>query len=81
MTVKNVVSRLVEITACESEVDRQRCWQAGFDRHLVKPAHNCELLKLVRDTENEVGLVYLIRPYEDHSQVAGVPGRPAKVQG
>jgi len=40
--------RLVAITAYGFEEDRQRCWAAGFDRHLVKPPDPNEVLNLVR---------------------------------
>ena len=40
--------RLVAITAHGFEEDCQRCWAAGFDRHLLKPPDPNEVLNLVR---------------------------------
>jgi CheY-like chemotaxis protein len=40
---------LVAITAHGSEEDRRRCEEAGFDRHLVKPADPLEVEYLLRE--------------------------------
>ena len=40
---------LVAITAHGFEEDRRRCEEAGFDRHLVKPADPLEVERLLRE--------------------------------
>ena len=40
---------LVAITAHGFEEDRRRCEEAGFDRHLVKPADPLEVENLLRE--------------------------------
>jgi CheY-like chemotaxis protein len=40
---------LIAITALGFEEDRQRCLEAGFDRHLVKPADPNEVARLLRE--------------------------------
>jgi CheY-like chemotaxis protein len=39
---------LVALTARSSDEDRQRCREAGFDRHLVKPADPDEVVQLLK---------------------------------
>lgn len=40
---------LIALTAHGFEEDRRRCVEAGFDRHLVKPADPVKVEQLVRD--------------------------------
>ena len=40
---------LIAITALGFAEDRQRCLEAGFDRHLVKPADPNEVARLLRE--------------------------------
>ena len=40
---------LIAITAHGLEGDRRRCLEAGFDRHVVKPADTKKLEKLLRE--------------------------------
>jgi CheY-like chemotaxis protein len=40
---------LIAITAFGFEKDRQRCLEAGFDRHLVKPADPGEIARMLRE--------------------------------
>ncbi len=46
--------RLIAITALGSEEDRQRCLDAGFDLHLVKPADPNEITRLLRERANSL---------------------------
>src|SRR5262245_25190757 len=41
--------RLVAVTAYVFEEDRQRCLEAGFDLHLVKPVDPTEVRNLMRE--------------------------------
>jgi CheY-like chemotaxis protein len=40
---------LVAVTAHCSDEDRRRCLEAGFDRHLTKPAEPAEVVQLLKD--------------------------------
>jgi CheY-like chemotaxis protein len=44
---------LVAITAHGFEEDRRRCEEAGFDRHLVKPADPLEVEQLLRELHGQ----------------------------
>jgi CheY-like chemotaxis protein len=41
--------RLIAITALSSEEDHQRCLDAGFDLHLVKPADPKEIVRMLKE--------------------------------
>ena len=45
---------LIAITAHGLEGDRRRCLEAGFDRHIVKPADTKKLEKLLRELANSL---------------------------
>jgi CheY-like chemotaxis protein len=44
---------LIAISGYGQPDDRERCRQAGFDHHLVKPVENSALLALLREVEPE----------------------------
>jgi two-component system, chemotaxis family, CheB/CheR fusion protein len=45
---------LIAITAHGLEGDRRRCLEAGFDRHIVKPADPKNLVNLLRELANSL---------------------------
>ena len=45
---------LIAITAHGLEADRRRCLEAGFDRHVVKPADPEEVEGLLRGLANSL---------------------------
>ena len=46
-TARSSGCRLIAVTAYDSDADRQRSQEVGFERHLVKPVDPCELLEQV----------------------------------